>query len=94
MARLSNSPDYFWFQPLRVLLEECGPYSPQFKFWESLVGGSEGQELVSTDEFCSFGEPVAPDWTIENFLLYGTHEVLVMYAKNRMWHRFCSGGGG
>lgn len=94
MAKRPGAPDYFWFQPLRVLFEEGGETSPQFQFWLSLVGQAEWLELIETDSFCSLEVEEPPEWTIENFIQYGTHEVLVMYARKIMFDRFCEGGGG
>ena len=85
-----GAPDYFWFQKLRVLLEEAGEYSPQFQFWASLIGGSDSQELVDTNQFCQMGPYSENAWTVENLIGDGTAETLDNWARAQMYKRFCS----
>ena len=94
MPKKPDAPDYFWFQPLRVLFEEAGAYTEQFQFWESVIGGSEAQDLYFTEDFCALGDPVEIEWTFENFAMYGSEVVLKTYAQHVLFNRYCTSGGG
>lgn len=84
-----EAPDYFWYQKLRVLADEAGEFSEQFQFWAAVLGGSDSQELVDTEQFCSIGPYPEIDWTIENFLNEGTVETLDYYTRQLMYKRYC-----
>ena len=86
-----TAPAYFWYQKLRVLAEEAGQFSPQFLYWSGLLGGSDYQELIKTDEFCAMGEPYEIEWTLENLISYGTVAVLDSWARKQMYKRYCAG---
>jgi hypothetical protein len=94
MAKRGWAPDFIWMEPLRVLLTIAGPYSSKFDYWHRLIGGSQGQFLYYLPEFCSLGEPFAPDWTFESLVTYGPNEVLRLWAEREIYRIYCEPGGG
>lgn len=94
MPKLDSAPQYFWLEPLRVLLEIAGPYNPKFKYWTKLIGGSQGQELHETEVFCNAFSGDAVEWTVENMIQYGPNELLKQWAEAEMHTRYCVPGGG
>lgn len=93
MAKRAWAPDYVWMEPLRILFSLAGPYSPTLSYWKNLIGGSQGQRLYYLPDFCSFGEPFAPDWTFENFVTFGPNEILRLWAERELFRTYCEPGG-
>lgn len=84
-----DAPDFYWFQKLRELRDEASEWSEQYLFWQALIGGSDYQELVDVNQFCSFGLPEEIPWTQENLIAYGSAEVLKVYAQRVMYQKLC-----
>ena len=94
MAVRPNAPEYFWLEPLRVLLNATAPRHPKFMWWRDIIGGSQGQALYNTEAFCAIGSSPPPEWTLENLAAYGPAEVLRLWAEEEMRIRYCDTGGG
>ena len=94
MGKKSNAPDYFWLEPLRVLLNATAPQHPKFKWWHNIIGGSMGQTLYHTETFCAVNPPEPPDWSFENLVVYGPTEVLRQWAEYEIFLKYCDTGGG
>jgi len=92
MAKREWAPDYVWMEPLRILLVVGGPMNSKFQFWKNLIGGSQPQQLYYLPDFCAFTEPFAPDWTMENFVLYGPNELLKLWAERELYRTYCTPG--
>jgi hypothetical protein len=95
VGKKANAPDYFWLEPLRVLLNQTALWHPTFKWWQNIIGGSQGQELYHTDTFCEVGEGTFdPDWSVENLINFGPNYILREWAKARIRELYCDTGGG
>lgn len=94
MPKKTSAPDFFWLEPLRVLLIRTAPRHPTFLWWQKLIGGSQGQSLYETENFCTVSGADPPAWTFENFIVYGPNELLKRWAEKEMHDLYCEPGGG